>query len=400
MISSYLNQYSDAKYWPLPPQNFSWDHFVFIPARREGEELFEALKSFERVDSKSQLVVIVINSNPSADENEFEAHRDLIKKIKTQYLELWHQREFSLLQANNFKLLIADFGSSQNRCHSKMNVGLARKMAADVAVHLYAQGQLRHPWIHSTDADVIIPKNYFSFPKSEKFSAYHYRYRHRFNEDARLREASIFYEIFLRYHRLGLKFSSSPYAHPSIGSCLCIQIPFYVKVRGFPARDAGEDFYLLNKLRKLAPIDWSPAEPLSILARPEIRCVFGTAAGIQQILHDGFLLDDPQIFSRLKNYRERLMIAAENFPQTDFEFEDALRNSIQQFKSPDHRKHHVIEFFDGLRELQWIRRLRTRELPRQAWSQALQNSAFLGGFSATSPQESLAQLQKFDEESL
>ncbi|MGA0164198.1 MAG: hypothetical protein ACO3LE_08170, partial [Bdellovibrionota bacterium] len=314
--------------------------------------------------------------------------------------ELWQESDFSLFRAKNFDFLVADFGSRPDRCHPKMNVGLARKMAADFAVHLYAQGQLRTAWIHATDADVIVPKNYFSFSKSEKFSAYHYRYRHRFNEDARLREASIFYEIFLRYHRLGLKFSGSPYAHPSIGSCLCIQIPFYVKVRGFPARDAGEDFYLLNKLRKLAPIDWSPAEPLSILARAEIRCVFGTAAGIQQILHDGFLLDDSQIFSRLKNYREQLMIAAENFPQTDFEFEDALRNSIQQFKSPDHRKHHVIEFFDGLRELQWIRRLRTRELPGQAWSQALQNSAFLGGFSATKPEESLAQLRKFDEESL
>jgi hypothetical protein len=399
-IESYLSRYSSAKDWPLPPSELSWQHFALVPARREQDEIFRLLKSFDRLDSSNHLLMIVINSNAKAQASEFEMHERLMKKIESQFSAIWKNQRLSLFRAKQFDILLADWGSSPDHCHPKMNVGLARKMAADYAVHLYAQRQLRSAWIHSTDADATIPKDYFSFSKSEALSAYHYRYRHEFDEDLDIQTAAIFYEIYLRYHRLGLKFSGSAYAHPSIGSCLCIQIPFYVKSRGFPAREAGEDFYLLNKLRKLAPLDWSSAQPVSILARSEVRTVFGTAAGIQKILREGFLLDDPDVFDQLKNHREHLLKDAEDFPKSAESFEPKLQRSLKNFKSRQARRRHMEELFDGLREIQWIRSHRTKGFLAKPWSEALQKASFLSSLRISEPLSILEQLRKIDEESL
>ena len=48
-----------------------------------------------------------------------------------------------------------------------------------------------------------------------------------------------------------MKYARSPYAFHTIGSTMAVSANHYAKVRGFPKREAGEDFYLLNKLAKV-----------------------------------------------------------------------------------------------------------------------------------------------------
>ena len=99
--------------------------------------------------------------------------------------------------------------------------------------------------------------------------------------------ATQLYELSLRYYRAGMKFAHSPYAFHTIGSTMAISAIHYAKVRGFPKREAGEDFYLLNKLAKVGSVlelDRGPdCEAIVIEARRSDRVPFGTGAAVNKI---------------------------------------------------------------------------------------------------------------------
>ena len=116
---------------------------------------------------------------------------------------------------------------------------------------LYANGQLESPWVRSTDADVWVPPDYWTrtLPSGDG-SALWMAYEHVGEGGESQESAMMEYEIYLHYHSLGLQSAGSPYPFPCIGSTLWIHVEKYAAVRGFPKKEAGEDFYLLNKLAK------------------------------------------------------------------------------------------------------------------------------------------------------
>ena len=59
----------------------------------------------------------------------------------------------------------------------------------------------------------------------------------------------------MSYYVAGLAMAGSRYAHHSLGSTIAVHAKTYAAVRGYPKRSAGEDFYLLNKICKLAPVE-------------------------------------------------------------------------------------------------------------------------------------------------
>ncbi|NDD04613.1 MAG: hypothetical protein EB078_06885, partial [Proteobacteria bacterium] len=130
------------------------------------------------------------------------------------------------------------------------------------------------------------------------------------------------YEIHLRNYFLMLYEAESPFAFPSIGSCLAIQASSYAQVRGFPKRQAGEDFHLLNKLRKLGAIHYRKGEPISLRGRFSHRVPFGTGQSTTDIFRlltqgDEYSLYNPASFVFLK----QLMKASEqtlNVPSEQF----------------------------------------------------------------------------------
>ena len=72
----------------------------------------------------------------------------------------------SLLELYTIKtgidLLIIDRNSKGLQIPEKKGVGLARKIGADIALKLFSMGSIKCSWIHSTDADVELPKTYFN----------------------------------------------------------------------------------------------------------------------------------------------------------------------------------------------------------------------------------------------
>ena len=136
-------------------------------------------------------------------------------------------------------------------------MGLARKIGFDIALRLHQAGRLASSWLHSTDADVILPRDYFeraSRVRVPNAAALVYPFVHRGEDDVALARAVQLYEISLRYYVLGLASAGSPYAHHTVGSTLAVDAAAYAKVRGVPKRTAAEDFYLLGKLVKIGAI--------------------------------------------------------------------------------------------------------------------------------------------------
>ena len=199
-------------------------------------------------------------------------------------------------------------------------MGHARKTGADLAACLVYQQRVRSPWIHCSDADVRLPQRYFTCTRTlednaaQATAALVYPFRHTNNPgsaDPEIMQATWLYEYSLRYYVAGLSYAGSPYAFHTIGSTLAVNADHYARVRGFPRRQAGEDFYLLNKLAKVGFVRQLSAdkdcEPIEIAARLSDRVPFGTGAAVGKIvkLEDpagDFLLYHPFVFELLREW--------------------------------------------------------------------------------------------------
>jgi len=183
--------------------------------------------------------------------------------------------------------------------------GLARKIGNDIACHLMLRGQIKNLVLCNTDADAVLPPDYFrqiaaayftdsrignatqsraSANKNELPGALILPFTHH-SSDPHLHDAGQLYELYLRRLYENLAQCGSPYAYPALGSVLAINPALYAKSRGFPKRRAGEDFYLLNKIAKLADVVHLAGNPIVLEARASSRVPFGTGPAIEKALH-------------------------------------------------------------------------------------------------------------------
>lgn len=264
-------------------------------------------------------MILVVNETDSAAPLVSQANRKFAAELKVRFREVWKSKAeagLSLYQdpASQRDLLLVDRFSEGLRLPPKGGVGHARKTGADFAAYLIHQRRVHSPWIHCTDADVRLPPRYFDCTTAlddsaaRETAALIYPFRHRllsttvdrkttYHVQNRILQATQLYEFSLRYYVAGLGFAGSPYAHHTIGSTMAINAVHYAKVRGFPRRQAGEDFYLLNKLTKVGSVRQLSAEaecePIDISVRLSDRVPFGTGAAVGKIIQ---LVDPPQEF--------------------------------------------------------------------------------------------------------
>ena len=143
------------------------------------------------------------------------------------------------------------------RLPKRQGVGLARRIGCDLAAALKARGAFSGELIACTDADAVLPDDYFSASRrrgrGHGASALLFPFQHELSgvESIDVATRSTSCPALLRA-RFGL--GGSPYAFQTLGSSIALDFDAYAKVRGFPRRRAGEDFYVLCKLAKVAPI--------------------------------------------------------------------------------------------------------------------------------------------------
>jgi len=235
---------------------------VIVPLYAEPEDSLGRV--FARLEDSDTLVIAVVNAPSNAPDEARRATRRLLD-----------------CAADSTALTVLTVDCISAPLDARSAVGTARKIGTDTALLLHLAGRVISPWLYQTDADAQLPKNYFSGDMPEQ-GAVVFGHRH-LSADPRLQLAVDLYDRHMAYYAAGLKAAGSAYAYPSLGSTISVHAHSYAAVRGFPKRNAGEDFYLLNKIAKVHGIDQQPATVIELAARLSERVPFGTGPALRNI---------------------------------------------------------------------------------------------------------------------
>jgi hypothetical protein len=290
----YLTRYAEPETALLQDFTGRYDHVLCIPAFAEDPAFLDHLLTY--ISSQSLLIILVANAPAIAPEEKLTMTRALVDHLHLRYPE---RRRFAdnlrlLKISNHCDLLLVARCTPGCFLDEKGGVGLARKIACDMACSLIANGTIASPWIYTTDADAQLPADYFSATfmlDQQAISAATYPFQHAQHPDNKIYLAQQLYDTSLHYYVAGLAWANSPWAFHTIGSTLVINADHYASVRGFPKRQAGEDFYLLNKLAKLGCIASLDTSPITLASRLSDRVPFGTGPALSKII----ALEDPPV---------------------------------------------------------------------------------------------------------
>ncbi len=336
-----------------------------LPVYRESVECLNTL----RIPEADDHLLIVVANRPQSDSDD----------NNHQWLEAWRQtlglpsqgrpkQGFQFCRhAAAGDILWLDFASDRGLPDSG-GVGLARKIGCDLATMLIANRCITSPWIHSLDADAQLPGDYFTHTdQAGDCSALTYPFQHIGDMDCPHHRATLVYEWHILRYALGLKRAGSRHAWVPLGSAMAIHAADYARVRGFPERAAGEDFYLLSKLSKVRPVRCLSAQPIRIQSRTSDRVPFGTGPAAQRIseLADPLAWPSrhPAVFIELMKYNKNLMksLGDKIYEHTlDQASRDALDRARAASPEAARQKRHLLAWFDAFRELKQVHQFRDR----------------------------------------
>ncbi|MAJ59297.1 MAG: hypothetical protein CBC48_04265 [bacterium TMED88] len=312
----YLAKHAESESLKGPEFARKLGHFgqaLVIPAWAEGEALSDCLAAVPSGAQGHTLIVTVINATRDAPGGVRASNRESFLAIESTFGRGQRLGPQARLHEHPVGSLIVLDRSEAIPLPPKQGVGLARKIGCDFLLSLMESGAIESPWIHCSDADTKLPATYFEQAQSQAQdgeTALIYPFRHR-PESGGVESYAIAleYEISLRYYVLGLRFAGSDHAFHSMGSALALHGNAYAQVRGFPRREAAEDFYCLNKLGKLGKIKQLKGCPVEPSSRGSNRVPFGTGAAIRRQLEVGpnrRQTYDPRIFAYLKVWQQTL----------------------------------------------------------------------------------------------
>jgi len=387
-LTLYIKHYAERQAIDIGasiPDNLLFDHTLIIPAYNETADFLRDIKN-SQLYRHSILIILIINQP-----------NDTTTSIQNK--QLWHNSKdmgelinegenyhFSHWVSTNIYLLAVDQFNTNRKLPPKQGVGLARKIGCDIATILIEQKIVLSQWIHTSDADTQLPNDYFQqTPQTDTYSAGLYHFQHipcspdsegRIpSKNTEIADATSLYETALQYYVDGLTYAGSPFAYHSLGSCITFNASHYAQVRGFPKRAGGEDFYLLNKLRKLGKIKKLTGKPLLISARLSNRAPFGTGPAVVRIIEDGlnksnYPYYNPTVFVDLrkviqhfkllfsKRFRTREWL--NDLPKiqqnalVELGIESLFRHIETQIKNEEECDKHILNWFDAFKTLKFI----------------------------------------------
>lgn len=275
---------------------------VVIPAYREGQWLFRTLDSIAQSHHPSfHVEVIIVLNTPETAPGEVISEQEKcgkdIERYAAQDIPWWLTIHY--LQAYNLR-----------KKHA--GAGLARKIGLDEGTRRFSLLDRSEGILACLDADSPVAPNYFT--ALEKWAAGPgnlgaiVRFEHPLEGKefpAEVYEGIILYELHLRYYLLGLRMTGFPHAFHTIGSCMVFRASGYARAGGMPRKQAGEDFYFLQKLIPLGGFSEITETIVYPSPRPSHRVIFGTGASIQKHL-DGSEKQgntyNPQVFYDLRMF--------------------------------------------------------------------------------------------------
>lgn len=247
------------------------DLAVGIPAYAESQWLPQTIADLKQQSDLDFSVWVTVNN---AAEDLTDPQRESVVADNRATLS-WLAR-----QSTPFPLHVIDATTSATAPpRQKAGVGWSRKTTFDAA---FASGA---DLCVSLDADTRVPTHYIhhvkqafrDHPNAIGLAA---PYCHRIDLQQPHARQALRYEIYMRLYQLGLWKIGSPYAFLPLGSAMAFNQVGYRRARGIPLRQAAEDFYFMQNLRKEGPvIRWidTAVEPAG---RVSERVPFGTGVAI------------------------------------------------------------------------------------------------------------------------
>lgn len=376
-VQNYIKKFSYSNWNISRDIKKSFSNIVVIPSLAEYEMLPSCLISLEKNDEKildDTLILVVVNNPQSPDESVKRNNADTLRFLNSYKGKL----NLSYVDASSPKLALPD---------KLAGVGLARKIGCDLALTKFDYSSDKKKIIFFLDADCTVKSDYLLkvtsvFNKNDLHTAV-IEYEHKFDELTPEAEAIICYEIFLRYHRLGLIYAKSYYNYHTIGSTIVCDVESYIKAGGMNKRKAGEDYYFLEKLAKINKIYTITDTLVYPSSRKSWRVPFGTGQRITRHLskkQNEYVAYNPKSFDVLKKWikyffdeksvnTKNILSESENIHPLLREFliinkfqkdwEKILRNNTS---STEIQKQKIF-WFDAFRTLKLIHFLRDNAFP-------------------------------------
>lgn len=359
---------------------------VVIPCYNEPD-LISSLNSLYNCDDteKDVEVIAVVNSSESASEK---------AKIQNQKT-LSDSAEW--IENNQKKKLKFHLIHSPNLPKKNAGVGLARKIGMDEAVRRFESIGHKNGIIVGLDADSLCEKNYLAeiesyfkdFPKTKAVSI-HFEHPMSGNLDPKIYEGIISYELHLRYYINSLRYAGFPFAYHTIGSSFAVRSDVYQQQGGMNKRQAGEDFYFLQKVIPLGNYGEIISTKVIPSPRSSDRVPFGTGRAIGEYLqqeHSEFLTYNPHTFSDLKSFIElipmfystdknALKSILEKIPESvckfleSVDFESNLNEIKNNSSGSDSFNNRFFRWFNGFMVLKFVHFSRDHFYPNQTVGEA------------------------------
>lgn len=333
--------------------------YVAIPAMNELEDLPFTLQDLAQQDSHVPFDVYVCVNQP--EEYWTNPEKRTICESNQQLLEL-------LKSFEGLSLHIIDRASQGKGWQGKkFGVGWARKTLFDHILAFAAPEDI----IISLDADTRVRPHYIQ-SVADNMSAHPHipaisvPYYHPLTNNELQDRAILRYEFYMRNYAINLYRIGSPYSFTAIGSAIVMRAGALRKIGGITPVKSGEDFYLMQKLRKMAPISNYNEEMVYPAARFSDRVFFGTGPALikgSQGEWNSYPIYHHQLFSSIAQTYELLPQLYKQDIQTEFleflqkQFNDGhlWQNIRKNVKDYAHFVHAFHEKADGLRILQYLR---------------------------------------------
>ncbi len=189
-------------------------------------------------------------------------------------------------------------------------VGLARKLGLDAALERLLESASADGLLVNLDADCRVASNYLTALHSH------------FRDDSEVVGASIYfehnldtadsplaiagYELHLRYFVHALRYSGMPFVFHTVGSCMAVRSDAYMNQGGMNRRQAGEDYYFVQKLAETGHFSDLTSTVVYPSSRHSWRVPFGTGRAMASWQGEEWLTYAPEIFDELAQWNQAI----------------------------------------------------------------------------------------------
>jgi hypothetical protein len=275
-------------------------------------------------------VIIVFNASLNASDS------SLANNHKALYeAENWKRKNSDC----PFRLFSVDLGQPTIK---GWGVGLARKAGMDEAVRRFDNINMADGLIVNLDADCTVLDNYFVTLEDELLKRKEHKgcsiyFEHQvtgteFPEE--VYNSAYQYELHLRYYFQALLFTGFPNVFHTVGSSIAVKCLPYIKSGGMNRRQAGEDFYFVQKL--IPAGGYFSLNSTTVYPSPRVsgRVPFGTGAAIGKMvakLEKQYMTYNPLAFRDLSIFFKMTEKFFEYKPERLSEFFSEFPESLKIF---------------------------------------------------------------------